>query len=99
MKSYNKDIEWSYLLYLDANNNLYGWGMSRKLPVNTFKWNKNIDELNEEFIKNHDEDSNKGYILEVDVEYPNNLLNLYSDLPVLTERKKKIKNAISLFVI
>ena len=40
------------------------------------------------FIKNYDEDSDKGYTLEVDVEYPKNLLNLYGDLPFLAERKK-----------
>ena len=39
MKNYNKNIESSYLMYLDANN-LYGWAMFQKLPVNGFKWNK-----------------------------------------------------------
>ena len=39
MKNYDKNIESSYLLYLDANN-LYRWGMSQKLPVNGFKWKK-----------------------------------------------------------
>ena len=39
-------------------------------------------------IKSYDEDSDKGYILEVDVEYPKNLLNLHSDLPILSERMK-----------
>ena len=65
--------------------------MSQKFPVNSFKWNKNIDELNEDFIKNYDEDSNKGFILKVDVEYPNNLRNLYSDLLGLAERIKILK--------
>ena len=62
--------------------------MSQKLPVNGFKWNKNVSKFNEDFIKNYDEDSNKGYILEADVEYPKNLLHLYSDLPFLSKRMK-----------
>ena len=36
MKNYDKSIESSYLMYLDANN-FYGWAMSQKLPVNGFK--------------------------------------------------------------
>ena len=44
--------------------------------------------FNEEFIKKYDEDSDKGYILEVDVEYPKNLHDLHSDLPFLLERMK-----------
>ena len=44
--------------------------------------------LNEEFIKNYNEDSEKGYIFEVDVEYLKNLHDLHSDLPVIPERMK-----------
>ena len=44
--------------------------------------------FNEDFIKNYDEDSDKGYIIEVNVEYPKKLLNLHGDLPFLAERKK-----------
>ena len=74
-------------MYLDANN-LYGWGMSQKLPGNGFKWVKKLSKFNKDFIKNYDENSNKGYILEVDVEHPKNLFNLHSDLPFLAEKKK-----------
>ena len=49
---------------------------------------KNILKFNEVFIKNYDEDSNKGYIFEVDVEYPKNFNDLHSDLPFLPERTK-----------
>ena len=56
----------SYLEYLDTNN-LYGWGMPKKLPVNGFKWIKKLSKFDEDFIKNYDENSNKGYILEVDL--------------------------------
>ena len=49
---------------------------------------KNISKSDEKFIKNYDEDSNKVYILEVDVEYSKDLHNLHSDLPFLSERIK-----------
>ena len=62
MKSYDKNKESSYIQYLDANN-LYGWAMSQKLPVNRFKWVKNTSKIDEKCIKNYDEDSDKGYIL------------------------------------
>ena len=86
MKSYNSNEEPSYIQYLDANN-LYGWAMSKKLPTNGFKWidsEKHV--INEEFIKNYNEDDNKGYILEMDVKYPGILQELHSDLLFLSER-------------
>ena len=61
--------------------------MSQKLPVNGFKWIEN-NEINEEFIKNYDENNDKGYILEVDVKYPRKLHDLHSDLPFLPKRLK-----------
>ena len=88
MKNYDKNIELSYLMYLDANN-LHGWGMFQKLPVNGYTWNKNISKFDEYFIKNYHEDTNKRYIIEIDVGHPKDLLNLHSDLPFLPERKKK----------
>ena len=52
MKNYDKKTESSYLTYLDANN-LYGWAMSQKLPVNRFMWyNEYLSDFNEDFIKN-----------------------------------------------
>ena len=53
MNNYDESIESSYLMYLDANN-LYGWAMSQKLPVNGFKWvkQKKLSKFYEEFIKN-----------------------------------------------
>ena len=62
--------------------------MSQKLPVNGFKWKKNVSKFDEDFIKINDVDSNKVYILEVDVEYPKKFLNVHGDLPFLAERKK-----------
>ena len=86
MKSYNNNEESSYIQYLDANN-LYGWAMSKKLPTNGFKW-LDSNKVNEEFIKNYNENDNKGYILEVDVKYPKRLHELHIDLPFLSERMK-----------
>ena len=62
--------------------------MYQKLPVNGFRWKQNMLKFNEEFIKNYNEDSDKGYILEVDVKYPKNLHGLHEDLPFLPERMK-----------
>ena len=81
------NIESSYLMCLDANN-LYGWGMSQELPVNGFKWVKKLSKLNEYFITDYDENSNTGYFLEVDVQYPKKKINLHKDLPFLPEREK-----------
>ena len=58
--------------------------MSQKLPVQGFKWINKLFKFDEDFIKNYNENSNKGYILKVDVEYPK---NLHRDLPFLLERK------------
>ena len=89
IKNYNNNEESSYIQYLDANN-LYGWAMSKKLPVNGYKWIDN-NEINEDFIKNCNENNNKGNILEVDVKYPKRLHELHSNLPFLSERMKIYK--------
>ena len=49
---------------------------------------KNVFTFDVDFVKNYDEDSDKGYILEVKIEYTKNLLNLHSDISFLTERMK-----------
>ena len=70
--------------------------MSKKLPVNRFKWADN-DKINEEFIKNYNENDKKGYIFEVDVKYPKKLHELHSDLTFLPERMEinKCKKLVS----
>ena len=59
--------------------------MCKKLPVDGFKW-LDSDKINEDFIKNYNENNDKGYLLEVDVKYPKRLHELHSDLPFLSER-------------
>ena len=68
-KHNNKNPVLSYLVYLDASN-LYGWAMLQILPVGKFKWIEKDDLLkfDKKFIKNYDENSDKGYLLEADVE-------------------------------
>ena len=58
--------------------------MSQKLPKNNFKWVEETSTINEEFIKNYNENSSKGYIL--DVKYPKKLHNLHSDLTFLPRK-------------
>ena len=69
MKNYNANQEASYLEYLDASN-LYGWSMSKTLAINGFEWIDDLSNFNEGFIKNYDENSDKGYILQVGIDYP-----------------------------
>ena len=49
MKDYDKNKESLYIKHWDVNN-LYGWAISQKLPVNNFKWIKDIFQFNEDFI-------------------------------------------------
>ena len=87
MKNYDKSIEPSYFMYLDVNN-LYGWAMSKKLPVNCFKWEDDLSRFNENCIKNYNENSDVGYFLEVDAEYPKQLWSSHKDLTFLPKRRK-----------
>ena len=83
MKNYDPDEKSKYITYLDANN-LYGWGMSQKLPYTDFKWvaEKKFVGLNPLHI-NADEDT--GYIMQVDPEYPNELHEVHNDYPLAPE--------------
>ena len=87
MKNYDKSIESSSLMYLDANN-LYGWEMSKKLPGNGFKWENDLSKFNENTIKSYNENSDVGYFFEVDIEYPKQLWSSHKGLPFLPEGRK-----------
>ena len=67
-KDNDKNKELLYIPYWDVNN-LYGWAMSQKLPVNNVKWIKDTSQFNEDFIKSYNEKSDKEYFFEVDVQY------------------------------
>ena len=62
-------------------NNLFGWAMSQKMPADGFGWIYDIFNIYENSIQSSDENSNKGYILEDDVNYPRELHKAHSDLP------------------
>ena len=81
MKGYNPESESSYLMYLDANN-LYGWAMSQSLPTGDFKWIPSEDFI----LENYTNNTRKGAILEVDLEYPEELHDLHNDYPLAPEK-------------
>ena len=84
-KGFNKSIPSKYLMYLDANN-LYGCGMSMKLPTCGFKWltSGEMEKLfNNQVLQIWEKTP---CILEVDLEYPENLHNLHNDYPFCPER-------------
>ena len=87
MKNYDETKASSYLMHLDANN-LYGWAMCKKLPVVNFEWADDLSKYTEDFIKNYDENSDYGSILEVDIEYSK---TLWVFIKTIFNRKKKIR--------
>ena len=69
--------------------------MSKKLPVDGFKWVDDLSMFTEDFIKSYDE-GDVGYLLVVDIEYPKTLRTLHFDLPFLPDRMKvnKVKKLV-----
>ena len=82
IKNYDPEKESCYIPYLDANN-LYGWAMSQKLPTGDFRWIPSPEYIN---LDSYDENSAKGLILEVDLEYPPELHRLHNDYPLAPEK-------------
>ena len=66
MKDYDKNKESPYIKYFNVNN-LYAWALSQKLPVNKFEWIEETSQFEKDFIKSYNEESDKGYFLEVNV--------------------------------
>ena len=90
MKNYNPNEESSYIQYLDANN-LYGWAMTQQLPTHGFSWMKNITkekvmEILEKANHSMFNKGKKGYIFEVDLEYPPHLWETHNDYPLAPEK-------------
>ena len=89
MKEYDEKEPSKYIMYLDANN-LYGWAMSQYLPTGGFKWLSPKQNLAE-----YTENSKKGLILEVDLEYPKELHDLHNDYPLGPEKVKVTNEMLS----
>ena len=87
MKNYDSTKKSKYLIYVDAND-LYGYAMSIRLPIDNFKWETNLSIFTADFVKNYDEESDIGYLFVVDVIYHENLYIEHSDLPFLPDRSK-----------
>ena len=93
MKEYDEKAPSKYIMYLHANN-LYGWAMSQYLPTGGFRWmtEKQIDMID---LAKYKEDSEKGLILEVDLEYPKELHDLHNDYPLAAEKLKVSDDMLS----
>ena len=83
-KDYHNEKPKNYIIYFDMNN-LYGHAMSQYLPYADFKWVKNIDKIKQKLM-NIKSNSLAGYILEVDLEYPQELHDIHNDYPLAPEK-------------
>lgn len=82
-ETHNLNLPSKYVVYIDANN-LYGYGMSQRLPRAKFQWvdQKNYEEILSKLLE-HPNNTEIGYIFEVDVDYPTYLHTLHNELPFL----------------
>ncbi|XP_075231719.1 uncharacterized protein LOC142330379 [Lycorma delicatula] len=90
VKVYKADLLTNYLMYIDANN-LYGWAMCKRLPYKDFRWLSDVELMTAlEVVLKTEHESERGYILEVDIEYPASLHEEHNDLPFLPENGKPL---------
>ena len=82
MKDYDPKKPSKFISYLDMSN-LYGWAMSSYLSYGEFKSSKNVDGFD---VNSISEKSPIGYILEVDLKYPDELHVLHNDYPLAPEQ-------------
>ena len=93
MKEYNEKAPSKYIMYLDTNN-LYSWAMSQYLPTDNLKWmiDKEIEKID---LGKYEADGKKGLILEVDLEYSQELHDLHNGYPVTPEKLNISNNMLS----
>lgn len=93
MSDFNSENPKSYITYWDMNN-LYGVAMSQHLPISDFRWVQ-PNEFTSLDVEQIADDATHGYILEVDLEYPENLHDLHNEYPLAPEKMKISKSILS----
>ena len=93
MENFDENKPSKYIMYLDANN-LYGWAMSQYLPTGNFKW-LTKEQIKKTNLANYSEEQDEGLLLEVDLDYPQELHDLHNDYPLAPEKLKVNKNMLS----
>ena len=83
----------NHIVYLDANN-LYGWSMSQSLPVQGFRWLEE-EEMDLMKIAEISDDAEEGYILEVDLDYPQDLHDMHNEYPLAPEKVTVTEDILS----
>jgi hypothetical protein len=86
VEDYDESQPRNYLIYLNANN-LYGWSMSQALPTHEFRW-LSRPEIDSFDVHQIGENTEQGFILSVDMEYPDHLHDAHSDYPLAPESFK-----------
>ena len=94
MNDYDPKKPSTFISYLDMNN-LYGWAMSEYLPYGEFEWLENVDKLD---VMSLNEKSEIGYFLEVDLEYPDELHELYNGYPLAPEKRVVTNDMLSKYL-
>ena len=91
MNDYDPKKQSTFISYLDMNN-LYGWAMCEYLLYEGFKWLKYVDEFD---VMSIDEKSLIGYLLGVDLQYPDELHELHNDYPLAPEKLAVFSDMLS----
>jgi len=91
LPNYDPNLLSEFLIYLDANN-LYGYALSQPLPVGKFRF---LDDPENFDVDTVDCDGAKGYIFEVDLEYPNHLHDRHNDYPLAVEHLTMTRDMLS----
>ena len=93
VKGYDSSLEKSFITYWDVNN-LYGAAMLKYLPYDEFEWlsDDKIDSIDFNCVS---AESDLGYTLEVDLNYPSKLHELHDDYPLAPEKMRVSKDMLS----